>query len=572
MEKIVSPEQSAFITGRQILDGPLMLSECIYWYKKKSKNLMIFKVGFEKAYDSVSWKYLDFILQSLGFGIKWRRWIQVCLKSARTSILVNGSRSSEFSLKHGLRQGDPLSSFLFILVMDGLHLALKEAVQLEPRDMKNIIRVLHVLYLALGLKINMNKSNVYGVGVSLEEVSVMDRMTGCTSSDFPFIYLGLPISSNMNLICNWKRLVDRFQYKLSLWKSNLISIGGRVTLIKSVLESMGIYYMSLFKVPETVLKNLERFRANFFWGGDESNRKLAWVKWDNVLDSFDKGGLGVGSLKAFNLALLQKWCWRLINNTNLLWVHLIKSIHGVEAGLDEKGCKTAGLWSRIVGTVNYLHSSGVIPRGTLIYKVGCGTKVRFWKDVWLGDVSLKEKYNRLFHLDRNGDCVIRDRIYNGAWSWDWCRHDLGSRNNEALVSLLSDIGNIVVDSGTDTCSWNIATGGIFSVGVTRNHIDNHMLPSTISHTRWNNVLPRKVNIFVWRFLLDRLPHRLNLSSRSLEITSILCPVCNLSVESSLHLFFTCDLASQILSKIRVWCEVPMLHVSSSSEWIGWLDN
>ncbi|GJZ01674.1 hypothetical protein Tco_0519635 [Tanacetum coccineum] len=238
--------------------------------------------------------------------------------------------------------------------------------------------------------------------------------------------------------------------------------------------------------------------------------KLAWVKWDNVLASFDKGGLGVGSLKAFNLALLQKWCWRLINNTNLLWVRLIKSIHGVEAGLNEKGRKMAGLWSRIVGTVNYLHSSGVIPRGTLIYRVGCGTKVWFWKDVWLGDVSLKEKYNRLFHLDRNGDCVIRDRIYNGAWSWDWCRHDLGSRNNEALVSLLSDIGNIVVDSGTDTCSWNIATGGIFSVGVTRNHIDNHMLPSAVSHTRWNNVLPRKVNIFVWRFLLVRLPHRLKL--------------------------------------------------------------
>ncbi|GJR25846.1 RNA-directed DNA polymerase, eukaryota, reverse transcriptase zinc-binding domain protein [Tanacetum coccineum] len=254
---IVSPEQSAFIAGRQILDGPLMLSECIDWYKKKSKNLMIFKVGFEKAYDSVSWKYLDFILQSLGFGIKWRRWIQV-------------------------------------------------------------------FYLASGLKININKSNVYGVGVSLEEVSVMARMTGCTSSDVPFIYLGLPIGSNMNLICNWKRLVDRFQSKLSSWKSNLISIGGR--------------------------------------GGDESNRKLAWVKWDNVLASFDKGGLGVGSLEAFNLALHQKWCWRLINNTNLLWVRLIKSIHGVEAGLDEKGCKTVGLWSRIIGTVNYLHSSGVIPR------------------------------------------------------------------------------------------------------------------------------------------------------------------------------------------------------------------
>ncbi|GJR71793.1 RNA-directed DNA polymerase, eukaryota, reverse transcriptase zinc-binding domain protein [Tanacetum coccineum] len=354
MEKIVSPEQSAFIAGRQILDGPLMLSECIDWYKKKSKKLMIFKVNFEKAYNSISWKYLDFILQSLGFG---------------------------------------------------LHLALKEAVQ------TNLIQ-------------------------------------GATVGDscFRLSYFYMPM----------------------MW----------------CLSQIG--------------------------GGDESNRKLAWVKWDNMLASFDKGGLGVGSLKAFNLALLQKWHWRLINNANLLWVRLINLIHGVEAGLDEKGCKSAGLWSRIIGTVNYLHSRGVIPR---------------------------EKYNRLFHLDRNGDCVTRDQICNGVWSWDWCRKDLGSRNNEALVSLLSDIGNIVVDSGIDTCSWNIATDGIFSVGVTRNHIDNHMLPSAILNTRWNNVLPRKVNIFVWRFLLDRLPRRLNLSSRGLEITLILCPVCNVSIESSSHLFF-----------------------------------
>ncbi|GJY93555.1 hypothetical protein Tco_0509337 [Tanacetum coccineum] len=295
--------------------------------------------------------------------------------------------------------------------------------------MDYIIRVLRVFYLASGLHSKINKSNVYGVGVSTKEVSVMARMTGCTSGDFPFIYLCFPIGSNMNLTYNWKRLVDRFQSKLSSWKSNLIFISGRDTILK-LLNALDL----------------------ISWGGNESNRKLAWVKWDNVLASFDKGGLGVGSLKAFNLALLQKWRWRLINNTNLLWGCLIKSIHGVEAGLDEKGCKSTYLWSRIVGTFYYLHFSGAIPRGTLKYRVGCGTKVRFWKDVWIGDVPLKEKYNRLFHLDRNGDCVIRDQICNDVWSWDCCRQDLGSRNNEALVSLLSDIGNIVVDSGIDTCS------------------------------------------------------------------------------------------------------------------------
>ncbi|GKG25752.1 RNA-directed DNA polymerase, eukaryota, reverse transcriptase zinc-binding domain protein, partial [Tanacetum coccineum] len=91
LDKLVSLTQSAFVSGRHIQDGPLMVSEIIEWYKKRNKKLMIFKVDFEKAFDSVSWNYLDFILSQTGFGDLWRSWIRACLNSVRTSILVNGS-------------------------------------------------------------------------------------------------------------------------------------------------------------------------------------------------------------------------------------------------------------------------------------------------------------------------------------------------------------------------------------------------------------------------------------------------------------------------------------------------
>ncbi|GKE47442.1 RNA-directed DNA polymerase, eukaryota, reverse transcriptase zinc-binding domain protein, partial [Tanacetum coccineum] len=129
VKNIVSHEQSAFIAGRQILDGPLILSEVIDWYRQCNKKMMIFKVDFEKAYDSVNWKYLDYILEQFGFGLKWGGWIQECLQSACTSILVNGSPTSEFSIKRCLRQGYQLSPNLFILIMEGLHIAIKDAVQ-----------------------------------------------------------------------------------------------------------------------------------------------------------------------------------------------------------------------------------------------------------------------------------------------------------------------------------------------------------------------------------------------------------------------------------------------------------
>nr|GEW69772.1 retrovirus-related Pol polyprotein from transposon TNT 1-94 [Tanacetum cinerariifolium]GEW72808.1 retrovirus-related Pol polyprotein from transposon TNT 1-94 [Tanacetum cinerariifolium] len=153
------------------------------------------------------------------------------------------------------------------------------------------------------------KYNVYGIGVSDVDVSSMASNSGCASRSFPFTYLGLPIGPNMSLTSSWKVLLDRFQSKLSSWKANLLSIGGRHTLIKAIFCSLGIYYFSIFKVPASVLNSLEISRAMFF-----------------------------GSLKAFHPALLQKWRWRLLSHKNTLWVKVIKALHGQEGGFDNNGC------------------------------------------------------------------------------------------------------------------------------------------------------------------------------------------------------------------------------------------
>ncbi|GKD29328.1 RNA-directed DNA polymerase, eukaryota [Tanacetum coccineum] len=123
MPDLISDVQTAFISKRQILDGPFILNELISWCKYHKIKAMIFKADFEKAFDSVRWDYLDGVLNNFGFGVKWRGWIQACLSSAMGSILVNGSPSSEFKFHKGLKQGDLLSPFLFILVMESLHIS-----------------------------------------------------------------------------------------------------------------------------------------------------------------------------------------------------------------------------------------------------------------------------------------------------------------------------------------------------------------------------------------------------------------------------------------------------------------
>ncbi|PWA68373.1 RNA-directed DNA polymerase, eukaryota [Artemisia annua] len=99
----------------------------------------------------------------------------------------------------------------------------------------------------------------------------------------------------------------------------------------------------------------------------------------------------------------------------------IKAIHGSEAGFDGKSCATSGIWSSIVGTTNYLHSHNLLPKDTLKCHLGSGSSIRFCKDLWLGDEPLCSRYNRLFRLDINENCLICDRYIEGNWSWQWQR-------------------------------------------------------------------------------------------------------------------------------------------------------
>lgn len=119
MDSIISKNQTAFLKGRNVLDGVVVVNEIDY-AKKKGKTCMLFKVDFEMAYNSVSWEFLDYMLLRLGFNRKWRSWISVCLHSSSVSVLVNGSPTKEFIMCKGIRQGDPIAPFLFLVVAEGL--------------------------------------------------------------------------------------------------------------------------------------------------------------------------------------------------------------------------------------------------------------------------------------------------------------------------------------------------------------------------------------------------------------------------------------------------------------------
>ena len=126
---VVSESQNAFVAGRQILDAVLVANESVDSRLRSGKSGVMCKLDIEKAYDNVDWSFLLYILERMGFGVKWRRWIYFCVSTVRFSILVNGSPAGFFQSYRGLRQGDPMSPLLFILVMEALSRLLQRGVQ-----------------------------------------------------------------------------------------------------------------------------------------------------------------------------------------------------------------------------------------------------------------------------------------------------------------------------------------------------------------------------------------------------------------------------------------------------------
>ena len=123
---------------------------------------------------------------------------------------------------------------------------------------------------------------------------------------FPIMYLGIPIHYRRLTNAEWKHVEDRLQAKLSSWKGKLLSLGGRLVLINSVLSNMVLYMISFFQLPKGVLYKLDYFRSRFFWQGDSEKRNYRLARWDVVCRPKEQGGLGICDLKIKNSALLGK--------------------------------------------------------------------------------------------------------------------------------------------------------------------------------------------------------------------------------------------------------------------------
>jgi len=273
------------------------LNEIVDEAQKFKKELLLFKVDFEKAYDSIDWNYLNEVMVKMGFPTLWRKWIKECVGTATTSVLVNGSPTDEFMLGRGLRQGDPLLPFLFLLATEGFHvlmealtvnnlftgykvgshapvvvshlqfvddtLILCEKSWVNIRAMRASLLLFEDLF---GLKVNFSKSLLVRVNVHGSWLSEAALVLNCKVGVIPFMYLGLPIGGNASRLAFWEPLINRINSRLSGWRSRYLSLGGRLVLLKYVISSLPVYALSFFKAPSGIVTFIESILILFFFG------------------------------------------------------------------------------------------------------------------------------------------------------------------------------------------------------------------------------------------------------------------------------------------------------------------
>ncbi|GJV80075.1 RNA-directed DNA polymerase, eukaryota [Tanacetum coccineum] len=599
---LISEVQSAFVSNRNILDGPFILDELLQWCKHKRKRAMIFKVDFEKAFDSVKWDYLIDTLRAFGFGQKWCSWINGCFENATGSVLVNGSPTSEFQFHRGLKQGDHISPFLFILIMETLHLSFKRVIEANlfkgisinasfsishlfyaddvvfigewnSSNIKTVAKVLNCFYLVFSLKINFHESKLIGVGVNSNEVESIANLVGCSTFSSPFKYLGVIVGDNMSRLKPWEDVISKVSNRLSNWKLKTLLIGGRLTLIKSVISSIPLYHMSIFKAPMGVLNKLESIRMNFFNGIDGMDKKISWIGWDKILASKKNGGLGVSSLYATNRALLFKWIWRFFSQDSSWWSRFIQAMHGNHGALSS--CVTSlrrSPWLDIIREMHALNSKGIDLMQFLKKKLGNGENTSFWDDKWHDDGPFKSLYPRLHALETCKSISVASKLSQPSLIHSFRRPPRGGVEEEQFSLLGSRTTGISLPNMCDRWFWSLESSGDFSVKSTRICIDDNILPKNDVPTRWVKIIPIKVNIHAWKVFLDKIPTRLNLSLRGMDIPSILCPLCNSAAESTSHIFFSCPLARQVWNKFLRWWEMDSISFDRYEDWLSWLNN
>lgn len=384
---------------------------------------------------------------------------------------------------------------------------------------------------ASGQFVNPQKSSIYAGSITNHRLNQIAQNLGFTIGTLPFQYLGVPIFKGKPKYIYFNSIADRVKCKLAAWKASLLSMAGRVQLIRSVIQSMLLHCLTIYSWPARLLKDLEKWMRNFIWSGDINHRKLVTVSWFKVCKPIKEGGLGIRNLSDINEAGNLKNCWDILQS-DLQWAQLVRS-RVIRNNNPIRYHILSSIWSGAKHKYSTLQDQ-------VTWKIGNGESIKFWIDPWCGD-PLITTFNIQDPLHFQSQARISDYIAENRW---YVPQDI----LDAYPSLVQKL-NLTTIPNTykeDKIVWKPSHDGNLSFK------DAYLFQTTPSQVIswakciWHLVIPPSKSLLLWKLLLNKLPTDDNLVRRGCQLPSI-CNLCGLHQETAVHLFIHCPFATKLWS-------------------------
>lgn len=572
LPSIISNSQSAFIPGRSLAENVLLATELVagYNWKNISKRAML-KVDLQKAFDTVNWDFVLNTVKALNFPTSFVNLIKQCLTTTSFSISINGELCGYFKGTRGLRQGDPLSPYLFVLVMEvfcrmlnenysaGLigfhpkaehpqvtHLAFADDIMVffdgSKDSLENIAKTLHEFTKWSGLSMNRSKTDLFTGGLTHDETNDLASL-GFNLGSLPIRYLGLPLMHRNLRIDDYRPLLDKLRSYFTLWTSRALSYAGRLQMLKSVIYGLLNFWFTAFILPKGCITQIQTLCSRFLWSGDVTKRCTTKVAWNVCCLPKEEGGLGLRNLSTWNRTLCLRLIWVLFCNSDSLWASWIKEnkFQNKEFWEIETAKHFSSTWKIIL---SLRHTASTL----LKCRLGNGKRASFWHDSWTPFGPL------INYIGQQGprelgilpDAKIASALTHEGWNMRHARSNTGLEL-QIHLSLVSFPHSSDPDDEYYWCVNEVKLDK-FSAKHTWDFLrPRGPVQEWTANVWFKGAVPRHA-FHLWVTHLDRLPTRSRLASWYLPVDQSCC-LCGNALETRDHLFLRCEVSRKLWSLI-----------------------
>lgn len=566
MASLISPNQSAFVPKRSIGDNILLAQAlCRNYHLNSGKPRCAIKLDLRKAFDTLSWSFLFKAMERMGFPAVFIRWVTKCITTCMISVKINGALEGYFKAESGLRQGDPMSPYLFVIAMEIFSACLKKKTNVQDFKVHcnaQQLRLTHLIFAddvllfchadkpsikailngvnqfsaISGLYPNASKSECFFSCVPNDVKQFCLHSSGFQEGKLPIMYLGLPLIATKLTERDCAPLFVKIRRKIEAWTCRTLSRGGRLRLLKVILFAIQSYWTSHLFLPKGVIRKIQSLFSKFLWGGTINSNAQVNVAWHICCKPKMEGGLGIKDLFEWNKAAILFQLWRILQpNRNSLWNTWLWATY----------LRNKPLWSmKVPYNASWCLKKMLNAReeARLIFKYvpGQDSTFLFWHDPWLNHSSIVNRFHSDIISIAESTQLEEARVFidNGAWR-------LPPINHVWLMDLRDNISHIPIANADSITCDNMVTP---KISITWNSIRNTGIPQPWLKLVWHPLHIKKCSFFLWLALQNRLLTKDRMLAFGMNVDST-CVLCNREIETIQHLFTTCVYSRQVFKNL-----------------------